>query len=159
MFKKGLLAIGLIFSTTTLAESESTSNSLGKDLYQSCATCHGSNGISDNDYIPNLACQKSGYLARQIYNFKSWQRVHSVMREQIKNLSTGHINSLVEYISQLECSEDYFDLKSQCAEATQNRQTCITCCFGFENVSEINKCTSSCEDTHGWQFRPLLNKQ
>src|SRR5450759_3288866 len=39
-----------------------------------CAACHGANGVSVNDAIPNLAAQRAGYLEAQLKVFKDGTR-------------------------------------------------------------------------------------
>jgi cytochrome c553 len=39
-----------------------------------CAACHGANGVSVNDAIPNLAAQRAGYLEAQLKAFKDGTR-------------------------------------------------------------------------------------
>ena len=39
-----------------------------------CAACHGANGMSVNDAIPNLAAQRAGYLEAQLKMFKDGTR-------------------------------------------------------------------------------------
>jgi cytochrome c553 len=39
-----------------------------------CAACHGENGVSVSDTIPNLAAQKAGYLEAQLRAFKDGTR-------------------------------------------------------------------------------------
>ena len=39
-----------------------------------CAACHGANGVSVSDTIPNLAAQRAGYLETQLKAFKSGAR-------------------------------------------------------------------------------------
>ena len=39
-----------------------------------CAACHGANGVSVSDTIPNLAAQRAGYLESQLKAFKEVQR-------------------------------------------------------------------------------------
>jgi len=43
----------------------------GKALSASCAACHGSEGVSTNPEWPNLAGQGEGYLAKQLYDFRT----------------------------------------------------------------------------------------
>ena len=43
----------------------------GKALAASCAACHGSEGVSTNPEWPNLAGQGEGYLAKQLYDFRT----------------------------------------------------------------------------------------
>src|SRR5881397_2272302 len=39
-----------------------------------CAACHGANGMSVSDTIPNLAAQRAGYLEAQLKAFKDGTR-------------------------------------------------------------------------------------
>src|SRR2546428_11834833 len=39
-----------------------------------CGACHGANGVSVSDTIPNLGAQRSGYLEAQLYGFKDGAR-------------------------------------------------------------------------------------
>ncbi len=39
-----------------------------------CAACHGANGVSVSDTIPNLAAQRAGYLEAQLKAFKDGTR-------------------------------------------------------------------------------------
>jgi cytochrome c553 len=41
---------------------------------QVCAACHGANGVSVSDTIPNLAAQRSGYIEAQLKAFKEGTR-------------------------------------------------------------------------------------
>src|SRR2546421_12676963 len=39
-----------------------------------CAACHGANGVSVSDTIPNLAAQRAAYLEAQLKAFKEGKR-------------------------------------------------------------------------------------
>src|SRR3954466_4169458 len=39
-----------------------------------CAACHGANGVSVSDTIPNLAAQRAGYIEAQLKAFKEGLR-------------------------------------------------------------------------------------
>jgi cytochrome c553 len=39
-----------------------------------CAACHGANGVSVSDAIPNLAAQRAGYLEAQLKALKDGTR-------------------------------------------------------------------------------------
>src|SRR5438477_5684302 len=41
---------------------------------QVCAACHGANGVSVSDTIPNLAAQRAGYIEAQLKAFKEGLR-------------------------------------------------------------------------------------
>ena len=52
---------------------------MGKDKSEACAACHGANGISVSDKIPNLAGQKEAYLAKQLRAFRIEKRENTLM--------------------------------------------------------------------------------
>ena len=44
-----------------------------------CQTCHGPNGISRNQHVPNLAGQQAAYLVLQLQAFRNGTRHNPVM--------------------------------------------------------------------------------
>jgi cytochrome c553 len=44
-----------------------------------CAACHGANGVSVAEHIPNLAGQRAGYLTAQLQAFKDGSRKSEIM--------------------------------------------------------------------------------
>ena len=44
-----------------------------------CAACHGANGVSVSDAIPNLAAQRAGYLEAQLKALKDGTRKNAIM--------------------------------------------------------------------------------
>ena len=66
-----------------------------------CKYCHGSDGNSKRDYIPNLAEQNTKYLLKQFDMFASKQRDNKIMSELAKNLSNeDRVNVALYYSSQ-----------------------------------------------------------
>ena len=59
----------------------------GKELAQTCNTCHGDNGISKIAGIPSLAGQLSTYLYKQLQDYSTENRQHVIMSALAKNLS------------------------------------------------------------------------
>jgi cytochrome c553 len=50
----------------------------GKELVATlCAACHGANGVSVSDTIPNLAAQRPAYIEEQLKTFKDGTRKQS----------------------------------------------------------------------------------
>jgi len=60
----------------------------GEDRSLLCVNCHGKDGNSVRDYIPNLASQNSAYLFKQFELFANGTRKDYVMSKLAKNLST-----------------------------------------------------------------------
>lgn len=124
----------------------------GQEIFrQQCSSCHGMNGISSNNYIPNLACQKEGYIKKQLYNFKTWRRAHSVMKHISKSLSASDVDQLAKFIASIPCGgEQAADLSALCAKKTKDKQACLACCFELQAITEINACTSTCDVQQKW---------
>lgn len=70
-------------------------------LAQTCATCHGAKGISTSPAWPNLAGQKSAYLAEQIKAFRDGVRAEPTMQVFVKDLSDEQAQALANYFSSL----------------------------------------------------------
>jgi cytochrome c553 len=66
-----------------------------------CATCHGRNGISTAPLFPNLAGQKSAYVAAQLRMFRSGERKSEQMNIIAKPLSDQDIENLAAYFESL----------------------------------------------------------
>jgi cytochrome c553 len=73
----------------------------GKAKSAICATCHGKNGIGTAPNFPNLAGQKSLYLAQQMKLFRSGERKSEQMNIIAKPLSDQDIDNLSAYYESL----------------------------------------------------------
>jgi cytochrome c553 len=69
------------------------------ELSITCQSCHGRDGISVSNNIPNLAGQKAGYLGNQLRAFKSGERKNDLMAAIAGQLSTDDITGLAAYWS------------------------------------------------------------
>lgn len=81
----------------------------GEQRITLCRYCHGKNGISKKETIPNLAAQNSEYLIRQFELFANNTRKDRVMSELAKNLSRSDKVNVALYYSSQEASrgQDY----------------------------------------------------
>jgi len=71
-----------------------------------CAACHGANGMSVSDTIPNLAAQRAGYLEAQIKGFKEGTRKAlsatspaAIMNAMAAQLSADDIANIAAYFA------------------------------------------------------------
>ena len=71
-----------------------------------CAACHGANGVSVSDTIPNLAAQRAGYLESQLKAFKEGTRKAqsatsptAIMNAIATQLSADDIANVAAYFS------------------------------------------------------------
>ena len=65
-----------------------------------CSYCHGENGNSKREYIPNLAGQSPIYLFNAFETFASGQRIDFVMSKLAKSLSLDEQVNIAVYFSQ-----------------------------------------------------------
>lgn len=66
-----------------------------------CAACHGANGISVSDTIPNLAGQKAAYLGNQLRALKDGVRKNALMNAIAAQLSADDIANVAAYYGSL----------------------------------------------------------
>lgn len=97
--KRLLIAPALL----ALAAGASAANlEAGRAKVQSvCAACHGLNGVSVADAIPNLAGQKSAYLESQLKALKDGSRKNPVMNAMAAQLSADDIANVAAYFASL----------------------------------------------------------
>ncbi|MCK4705370.1 MAG: cytochrome c4 [Gammaproteobacteria bacterium] len=73
---------------------------IGDERAVVCKFCHGNNGNSKRDYIPNLADQNPKYLLKQFEMFATKQRDDKIMSELAMNLSSeDRVNIALFYSS------------------------------------------------------------
>ena len=70
---KTVLGLSVVLAVTHVAQAADIQ--AGRDMAAAvCAACHGANGVSVSDTIPNLAAQRLGYLEAQLKAFKDGTR-------------------------------------------------------------------------------------
>ena len=68
---------------------------------QVCSACHGLEGISVADTIPNLGGQRERYIEAQLLNLKSGARQNSMMNNIASQLSRDDIANIAAYFSSM----------------------------------------------------------
>lgn len=93
-------------STATEVTVASPANQMGdpvagkqKSVDGRCQECHGQDGMSGDDRIPNHAGQLAGYLQKQLHNFQSGERKHETMTIMAEDLSDADIMDIAAYFS------------------------------------------------------------
>ncbi|HZZ92278.1 MAG TPA: cytochrome P460 family protein [Usitatibacter sp.] len=66
-----------------------------------CAACHGANGVSVSDAIPNLAAQRAGYIEAQLKALKDGTRKNPIMNAMASQLSAEEIANVAAYFASL----------------------------------------------------------
>ncbi|SEL64079.1 c-type cytochrome [Halomonas daqiaonensis] len=74
----------------------------GRDKAQSCAACHGQQGISPSGAFPNLAGQQASYLAKQIMDIRDGNRQVPQMAGQVDNYSDQDAWDVAKFYAQQE---------------------------------------------------------
>ena len=70
----------------------------GKELAQpSCAACHGAEGISATQGVPNLAGQRPAYLYTELKAYQSGARSSLVMLDKVMFLSDNALVNVAAY--------------------------------------------------------------
>jgi cytochrome c553 len=99
---------------------------VGKLRAGECAKCHGTEGISGDQQIPNLAGQRYQYLYDQMLNFKIGLHRYGTMREKTRPMSLEEMEAVAAYYSGL----SPFSGKGNALPETKGRlklSTCETC--------------------------------
>jgi cytochrome c553 len=68
---------------------------------ESCAACHGAEGIAPDVAVPHLAGQNELYLFNQLMAFRSGQRRHREMRYMARELTREDMAALAAYYAAL----------------------------------------------------------
>ncbi len=71
----------------------------GQSKSAMCASCHGVDGNSVVPMYPSLAGQSANYLAKQLADFKSNNRIDPVMAGMVAALTTEDMNDLSAYFA------------------------------------------------------------
>jgi cytochrome c553 len=95
-----LVLAALLLTVPTLGVS--ADHAAGKAKAEAvCAACHGANGVSVSDAIPNLAGQKAAYLQAQLRALKAGTRKNAVMGAIASQLSSDDIGNVAAFFSSL----------------------------------------------------------
>jgi cytochrome c553 len=91
---------GFIFMASVISVAQAADIEAGKAKVATvCAACHGPNGVSVSDTIPNLAAQRAGYLETQLKSLKDGSRKNPVMNAIATQLSADDIANVAAYFA------------------------------------------------------------
>ena len=100
-FMAALGLIAPILTTTAEAADAAAGQATAEEV---CAACHGANGISVGDDIPNLAGQKGKYLTTQLKAFRGGERKNALMNAIAGQLEDDEIDNLAAHFAGLPAS-------------------------------------------------------
>jgi cytochrome c553 len=95
---KKVLGLSVALAVMTVAEAADIEAGKAK-VATVCAACHGANGVSVSDTIPNLAAQRAGYLEAQLKALKDGSRKNAVMNAIATQLSAEDIANVAAYFA------------------------------------------------------------
>jgi cytochrome c553 len=101
--------VGLVVALVVVPVAQAADIGAGKELAAAvCAACHGGNGVSVSDTIPNLAAQRPAYLVAQLKAFKDGTRKlpgavnpAALMNAIANQLSADDMANVAAYVASL----------------------------------------------------------
>jgi cytochrome c553 len=110
-----------IYANTKL---KSAAISRGQERSLLCGYCHGKDGNSVKEYIPNLAAQNPEYLLKQFQLFASGERKSYVMEQISKNLNVSEMVDLAVFFA-----DNKVQPQTHIQASTQGMERYQTFCF------------------------------
>jgi len=98
--KKGQ-AVALVIAFAAPAASAADIEAGRAKVASVCAACHGANGVSVSDAIPNLAAQRAAYIEAQLKALKDGTRRNPIMNAMAAQLSSDEIANVAAYFASL----------------------------------------------------------
>lgn len=117
------------------------------EAIQSCAACHGENGVPTDPTMPVIWGQNRGYLLNQLHDFKIGHRKNEIMASIVEPLSRTDMEALATHFAQQKwpAIDQAVDAKSE--------QVAI-------NIIDTKQCTACHHDRfQGDTIRPRLAGQ
>jgi len=96
--KNVLVLTTLLLTVAALAEAADLEAGKAK-VTTVCAACHGANGVSVSDTIPNLAAQRTAYLETQLKALKDGSRKNQIMNAIAAQLSADDIANVAAFFA------------------------------------------------------------
>lgn len=100
------LTLGLalcVFAGAVFAESKDGDKPAGSDWVsqatQTCAGCHGKNGVSQTENFPIIAGQYQDYLLHSLKTYRDGERKNGIMAGQVQGMSNAQLKALARYFS------------------------------------------------------------
>lgn len=114
-----------------------------KSKSELCQECHGENGLHAGTAVgvPNLAGQYSGYLLKQLRDFKSGERKHPVMNVMVENLDEEDLRNIATYFAKQPVMQ---------GQATQDKgSNANAIAHNLYTRGDLKRNVLSCKSCHG----------
>lgn len=127
-FGSYVFALGCLALTNVVTQAADVA--AGKEKAETCAGCHGENGISQTENIPSLAGQPDQFIQWQLVYFRAGSRKNEQMQPIAEQIDNEDIRNLGAYFSSLTPpnaqGDDNPDLSKKGAQAAVGRR-CASC--------------------------------
>jgi sulfide dehydrogenase cytochrome subunit len=101
MKRTNLILISALFSSGLFVNAHAGVIDRATMLSNTCAGCHGPNGISNGPLTPSIAGLSKEFISISMHDFASGKRPSTVMQRIAKGYSDADIKALSEYFSKL----------------------------------------------------------
>jgi cytochrome c553 len=71
----------------------------GRNKSELCQGCHGENGISIDEMVPNLAGQYALYIAKELRDFQTGARTHQIMSDLAMTINEAELKDISAFFS------------------------------------------------------------
>jgi cytochrome c553 len=106
---------------------------------QTCAACHGANGISETANIPHLAGQRAAYLFLELKAYQSAARGDNPMNGQVKFLSDDALTKVSAYYASLDPPQaEAVNPANVPADPVQAGKTAAAACAGCHGENGVS---------------------
>jgi cytochrome c553 len=107
----------------------------GKRRAESCASCHGADGVSPNETWPSLAGQSAQYLVKIMSAYKTGEQKDVAMTPLSRDLTDSDIQNLATYYAGLACRNAGVGVGAGNAAAGKELAKNCSSCHGETGVS------------------------
>jgi cytochrome c553 len=141
-----VFAAAIALSPAVLAAEGDVAAGKAKAETAGCVACHGANGISTTEGVPDLAAQPDLFVQFQLVFFRSGARKNETMNPMAKDLSDEDIRNLGAYFASLpppgpRAASDEAPEQSKLGESIAKSVRCASChgdsLQGQDNVARL----------------------
>ena len=150
LLQTALLTCGLSFSAASIAGGAS-----GEMLGNTCAGCHGTNGVSTGPAAPSLAGIDYDYMVESMKQFQAGGRNSTIMKRIAKGYDDADIEAMSKYFSEKKfvMANQEYDADAAKRGKKLHRKYCKNC-HGDNGLSED---TDDDSGVLAGQWKPYLN--
>lgn len=112
----------------------------GKEFAEtSCAGCHGPNGISTTNGIPNLAGQRPSYLLVKLKEYQTGTRTNAAMNTAVKFISDDALVKVAAYYASLDPAQPAPGPAATFLDPVQAGKAASAACAGCHGETGVSK--------------------